>query len=119
MAMPLALPELAEHPPAGPNLELAPAFGEMERAAQGKAETQFGSTVEPATPPDWKAAAALAAGLLDRTGLPALERFLGRPVDAGRVDEALHRSHPTLEVPPSAVALHAELVDRAAAGARR
>ena len=67
MASPLSLPDLLDHPPAGPNLELDTVFGEMERAAQGKAEGQFGNTVEPATPPDWKEAAALAAALLDRT----------------------------------------------------
>lgn len=67
MVASLTLQDLTEHPPAGPNLELDPVFGEMERAAQGKAEGQFGNTVEAATPPDWSTAATLAATLLDRT----------------------------------------------------
>ena len=67
MAEPIPLPAPAESPPAGPNLELDPAFGEMERAAQGKPESQFGSTIEAATPPDWKEAATLATALLERT----------------------------------------------------
>ena len=67
MATPLDLPEPSDAPPAGPNLELDPAFGEMERAAQGKAESQFGNTIEAATPPDWKEAATQATALLERT----------------------------------------------------
>jgi type VI secretion system protein ImpA len=67
MADPITLPDLTDNPPAGPNLELDAGFGEMERAAQGKAESQYGSTIEAAVPPDWKEAASLAAGLLDRT----------------------------------------------------
>ena len=67
MAELLPLPDLLDEPPAGPNLELDPLFGEMDRAALGKAEGQFGDTIEPATPPDWKAAAELATTLLGRT----------------------------------------------------
>ena len=67
MAEPLLLPEPSENPPAGPNLEHDLAFGEMERAAHGKPEGHYGSTVEPAVPPDWKEAAALAEALLGRT----------------------------------------------------
>jgi type VI secretion system protein ImpA len=63
----LSLPDPAEDPPAGPNLEHDPMFGEMERAAQGKPESQFGNTVEPAVPPNWAEAAALAEKLLART----------------------------------------------------
>ena len=53
--------------PAGANLELDPDFGAMDRAAQGKPEVQYGSTIEPATPPDWKETASLAEALLTRT----------------------------------------------------
>lgn len=39
----------------------------MERAAQGKPEVQYGSTIEPAVPPDWRETAQLAELLLTRT----------------------------------------------------
>lgn len=58
---------LTDGTPAGPNLELDPAFSELERAAQGKPESQYGETVEPAVPPVWKDVAALAESLLERT----------------------------------------------------
>ncbi len=67
MTTPFTLQPLTDESPAGPNLELDAVFGEMERAAQGKPETQYGDTVEPATPPDWKETAALAESLLQRT----------------------------------------------------
>jgi len=61
------LPDLSDSAPAGENLELDPDFGALERAAQGKPETQYGDTINPATPPDWKETQALATTLLDRT----------------------------------------------------
>jgi type VI secretion system protein ImpA len=67
MSETLVLPPLSDGSPAGPNLELDAAFGEMERVAQGKPETQYGNTVEPAVPPDWKQTAALATELQERT----------------------------------------------------
>jgi type VI secretion system protein ImpA len=67
MTIPYALPDLVEDPPGGANLELDAQFGEMERAAQGKAESQFGSAVEAAEPPDWKEARRLALELCERT----------------------------------------------------
>ena len=63
----LPLPDLADGSPAGPNLDMDSAFGEMERAAQGKPETQYGSKIEPAVPPNWKDTASLAEDLLLRT----------------------------------------------------
>ena len=53
------------------NLELDPDFGALERAAQGKPETQYGNTIEPAIPPDWKETATLAVGLLQPHARPA------------------------------------------------
>ncbi len=53
--------------PAGPNLEFDADFGALERAAQGKPEQQYGETVIPAEPPDWKDVDAQARALLDRT----------------------------------------------------
>src|SRR6202022_4188098 len=49
------------------NLELDAEFGALERAAQGKPETQYGDTINPATPPDWKETEAIALTLLQRT----------------------------------------------------
>ena len=67
MVEPIALPALDEDPPAGPNLELDALFGEMERAAKGKPESQYGNVIEPATPPDWTETARLCGALLERT----------------------------------------------------
>jgi type VI secretion system protein ImpA len=61
------LPDLSDEAPAGGNLELDAEFVALERAAQGKPETQYGDTINPATPPDWKEAEAIALALLQRT----------------------------------------------------
>ena len=61
------LAPVSDDSPAGENLELDPDFGALERAAQGKPEVQYGNTIEPAVPPDWKETASLADGLLGRT----------------------------------------------------
>jgi type VI secretion system protein ImpA len=61
------LPDLSEEAPAGENLELDAEFGALERAAQGRPETQYGDTINPATPPDWKETEAIALALLERT----------------------------------------------------
>ena len=53
--------------PAGPNLELDPEFGELERAATGTPERQYGETIIPAVEPEWKDVAAKAEALLERT----------------------------------------------------
>src|SRR3954452_10796398 len=58
---------VSDDAPAGENLELDPDFGALERAAQGKPEVQYGNTVEPAVPPDWKETSALAEALMQRT----------------------------------------------------
>jgi type VI secretion system protein ImpA len=70
MALPDLSPELPildENAPAGPNLEFDAEFGELERAAQGKPEQQYGGTVIPAEPPVWKEVVAAAASLAERT----------------------------------------------------
>lgn len=67
MTDPITLPELPDGSLVGPNLELDAMFGEMERAAQGKPEVQYGNAIEPAVPPDWKETAAQATALLQRT----------------------------------------------------
>ena len=40
--------------PCGPDLEYDPAFGEMERSAEGRPEQQYGDTIIPAEEPDWR-----------------------------------------------------------------
>lgn len=61
------LPAISDELPAGENLELDPEFSAMERAAQEKKEVQYGNTIEPAVPPDWRETASLAESLLKRT----------------------------------------------------
>ncbi len=53
--------------PAGPNLEFDASFGALERAAAGKPEQQYGSTLIAAEPPNWQDVKEQAAELLDRT----------------------------------------------------
>ncbi|MCU7905719.1 MAG: type VI secretion system protein TssA [Candidatus Thiodiazotropha sp. (ex Epidulcina cf. delphinae)] len=45
---------ISEEAPTGADLEYDPLFGEMERAAEGKEEQQFGDTIIPAEDPDWR-----------------------------------------------------------------
>jgi type VI secretion system protein ImpA len=61
------LADITADAPAGDNLEFDPDFGALERAAQGKGETQFGDTVMAAEPPDWKDVEVQALALLGRT----------------------------------------------------
>ena len=53
--------------PCGENLEYDPQFLALEAALNGKPEVQYGSTITPATGPDWKTARALALELMVRT----------------------------------------------------
>ncbi len=61
------LPDISDGSPAGENLELDPDFGALERASRGKPEQQYGDTIIPAEPADWKQAESLAAALQGRT----------------------------------------------------
>lgn len=61
------LDEVPGESPTGPNLELDPDFGKLERAAQGKPERQYGNTVVPPEEPDWKDVAEQASALLERS----------------------------------------------------
>jgi len=60
---------LAELPdsPCGPNLEYDPAFLELEQPSQGQPEVQYGDTITPAEPPEWKVVKKLALELIDRS----------------------------------------------------
>jgi type VI secretion system protein ImpA len=62
----LLAPVSAESP-CGPDLEYDPAFLDLDQAARGKPEQQFGDTVIPAEEPDWGAVRAGAIALLGRT----------------------------------------------------
>jgi len=53
--------------PCGPNLEYDPAFLELEQAVLGKPEVQYGDTITPAVPPDWKVVKKSALGMLSRS----------------------------------------------------
>jgi type VI secretion system protein ImpA len=61
------LEELAADAPCGPNLEYDPAFLELEQSALGKPEVQYGNTIVPAAPPEWKQVKQQALDLLGRT----------------------------------------------------
>jgi type VI secretion system protein ImpA len=65
--IPALLNEVSPDSPCGENLEYDPQFGEMERAAVGKPEQQFGDTVVSAEEPKWKDVQKLALELLTRT----------------------------------------------------
>jgi type VI secretion system protein ImpA len=56
----------AQHP-CGIDLEYDPAFRLLDEAVSGRPEVQYGTTVVPAVPPDWKTADALCLDLLSRS----------------------------------------------------
>lgn len=53
--------------PSGDDLEYDPLFGEMERAAKGKEEQQFGDTIVAAEEPDWARLESHALAVLERS----------------------------------------------------
>lgn len=53
--------------PSGPNLEYDPDFVALEQEALGKPEVQYGDTITPAVPPDWKQVRRLAGALFERS----------------------------------------------------
>lgn len=53
--------------PSGPNLEYDPQFVELDILAQGKPETQYGETITPAVPPEWKRVRKQSLELLERS----------------------------------------------------
>jgi len=61
------LEDLDEAAPCGPNLEYDPAFMELEQSALGKPEVQYGDTIVPAVPPEWKQVKKQALDLFART----------------------------------------------------
>ncbi len=61
------LAEVSSEDPSGTDLEYEPAFGELERIAQGRPEQQIGDEVLPAEEPDWHALKRGALDLFTRT----------------------------------------------------
>ncbi|MCB1907186.1 MAG: type VI secretion system protein TssA [Rhodocyclaceae bacterium] len=61
------LAEASESPPCGPDLEYDAPFLELEQAAKGKPEQQYGDTVVPAEEPAWGQVRNLAETLLGRS----------------------------------------------------
>ncbi|TFW19887.1 type VI secretion system protein TssA, partial [Duganella callida] len=57
---------LSDAAPCGDNLEYDPQFQALEQAARGKPEVEYGSTLTPATPPDWIEVRMLALQLMER-----------------------------------------------------
>ena len=61
------LTPISDESPSGANLEYATGFGEMERAAAGRAEQQFGDTLVEAEEPDWRDLQKKCLALLEET----------------------------------------------------
>jgi type VI secretion system protein ImpA len=98
--------------PCGENLEYDSAFGEMERAAVGKPEQQFGETIVPAEEPNWREIQSHGVDLVARTkdlrvvvhlaravlmleGLPAFSKDL--ELIRGYVEQFWETVHPQLD----------------------
>lgn len=106
------LQDVSADAPSGPNLEYDAAFLELEQSAVGKPEVQYGKTIVPAEPPEWKEVKKQALNLLGRTqdlrvampllrallGLHALPGFAdGLRLIAGLVDARWTTIHPELD----------------------
>ncbi|MDG4553640.1 MAG: type VI secretion system protein TssA [Candidatus Competibacter sp.] len=61
------LGDVAASAPCGEDLEYDPLFAEMEKLAQETPERQYGDTIIPAEPPDWRGVKKAALTLLERT----------------------------------------------------
>lgn len=61
------LQEVSPEAPCGPDLEYDPAFVALEQEAVGKPEVQYGDTITPAVPPDWKVVRRMASELIERS----------------------------------------------------
>jgi len=77
--------------PCGPNLEYDPAFLELEQASLGKPEVQYGDTITPAEPPEWKLVKKQALELIARSrdlrvAMPLLRALLALHGIAGFAD---------------------------------
>lgn len=61
------LSEITADAPCGEDLEYDSQFVEMEKQSQGTPERQYGNTLIPAEPPDWREVSKAALDLLERT----------------------------------------------------
>ena len=61
------LQPVSDDSPCGEDLEYDPVFAEMESAAQGTPEQQYGETIIPAEPPDWTNVQKAALNVLGRS----------------------------------------------------
>jgi type VI secretion system protein ImpA len=75
---------VSDDAPSGPNLEYDARFLSLEAALRGTAEVEYGSTLTPATPPDWPVVNTLALALITET------RDLRIAVALARAGLALH-----------------------------
>jgi type VI secretion system protein ImpA len=82
------LAEVSPESPCGDDLEYDPVFAEMERAAQGKPEQQFGGTIVPAEEPNWKEVQTKALELTVRTkDLRVLMLLMRAALNIGRLPD--------------------------------
>lgn len=72
------LSEVSAEEVCGQNLEYDATFLELERVAKGKPEVQYGKTITPAEPPDWKQVRALCLQLLENSRDLRVAVFLTR-----------------------------------------
>jgi type VI secretion system protein ImpA len=108
----LSLQPISPEEPCGPNLQYDPDFIELEKVAQGKPEQQYGDTIIPAEPPDWKevkrqslalhrrtkdlrVACHLARALVETDGLAGFCASLA--LTRGYIEEYWDQVHPLLD----------------------
>jgi type VI secretion system protein ImpA len=61
------LEPISDDQPAGGDFEYDPAFGELERASQGKPSQELGDSVSEGEPPEWQVVVSGAESLLGQT----------------------------------------------------
>lgn len=108
----LQLQPISPEEPCGPNLQYDPDFIELETTAQGKPEQQYGDTIIPAEPPDWRevkrqalalhrrtkdlrVASHLARAAIETDGLPGFCDCL--TLMRGYIEEYWEQVHPQLD----------------------
>jgi type VI secretion system protein ImpA len=69
---------LAEEAPCGPDLEYDAQFRELEEAASGRPDAEYGDTLVAAVPPDWEVVDALSTALMARTRDLRVVMYLAR-----------------------------------------
>lgn len=72
------LSEITADAPCGEDLEYDPQFVEMEKQAQETPERQYGNTIIPSEPPDWRGVHKTALGLFKRTRDLRVAAYLSR-----------------------------------------